>query len=463
MMDLPEIPDQYRSLLFDYQIEPTRQLLRALLNGPQEWGYPGAVDLSDVGVGKSYMDFLACLLFCQMTGRSRIIVLTVSVGLNGWEKTAKHFGAEKYVDFIGTYEALRGNWRPHIAKLEGSFYRWTDPDKTVVILDEAQKIKGDMSMITALIGGAVLQRIPMLAASATLASKPTELRIGGRITGLHKGGRDWKEWLVKCGARWIEVDKRWAWEKNTAVLDGINRILIPSRGCRVRKEDIGNLPKTTISLLGLLPPESAELQEEFENLAEKVASMRKARDDYGRPKFGREQITNYQRGKKTKLWQKAELALVPMVAELVKACLDEGKSVILFFSFTASRLAMGKLLKTKDGFFGGQSKNQRSKLEEAFQAGRIRVLLCNIGAAGASLSLQDKKGDRPRETFIFTTDNPVKLGQAPGRVHRAGGQSESQQWIVFIKGGFIEAMIRKTLERLDNIRIINDGADNRLL
>lgn len=453
----PEIPADSARLLLPYQIQPTRQLLRALLCGPQEWGYSGAVDLSDVGVGKSYMDFLACLL----TGK-KIIVLTVAVGINGWNKVAAHFGAQDRVAFIGTYEALRGNWRPNIAYLDGPFYRWLNSGEFAIILDEAQKVKGDSGMTTALIGGAVMQKITMLAASATLASNPTELRIAGRITGLHTGGRDWKEWLVRCGARYIEIDKRWSWRRNTAVLDGINRILIPARGCRVKKADMGDRPGTTISLLPLAPPEGDELQEEFEKLEARVKEMRDARDSYGRPKFGREQITNYKRGKKTKLWRRSEIALVPLVAERVKACLAEGKSVICFFSFTDSRLAMGKLLKTKDGFFGGQSQAQRKKLEEAFQAGRIRVLLCNIGAAGASLSLQDLQGDRPRETFIFTTDNPVKLGQAPGRVDRAGGQSESQQWICYIRGGFIEDMIRKTLERLENIRIINDG-ESRLL
>lgn len=457
-MTYPELPPEIARLLFPYQIQPTRQLLRALLHGQEEWGYAGAVDLSDVGIGKSYQDFAAALL----TGR-RIIVLTVAVGLNGWERVAKHFGALDRVDFIGTYEALRGNWRPHIAKLEGAFYRWANPEGVIIILDEAQKVKGDAGMITALIAGAVLQNIPMIAASATLASSPVELRVAGKITGLHKGGRDWKDWLVRCGARWIELDKKWTWRRNTAVLDGINRILIPARGCRVRKEDMGDRPGTTISLLPFRPAEADKIDAEFEKLEEKIADMKRARDDHGRPKFGRLQITNTRRGKRMKLWKRSELALVPHVAEKAIACLAEGKSVVCFFSFTDSRLAMGKLLGTKDGFFGGQSQAQRKKLEESFQAGRIRVLLCNIGAAGASLSLQDLHGDRPRETFIFTTDNPVKLGQAPGRVDRAGGQSESTQWICYIQGGFIESMIRKTLERLENIRIVNDGEANRLL
>lgn len=459
-MKLPTLPPEILRILWEYQVTPTAQLLRALIHGPMEWGYPGAVDLSDVGIGKSFQDYAAALL----TGR-RVVVLTVSAGLNGWERTASLFGQPAH--FIGTYEAIRGGWRPELVTRAHTdkLMKWKNPENLVLILDEAQRVKGDSGLTTAAIGGAVAQKIPIIAASATMASSPVELRIAGRITGLHQGGRSWKDFLTRSGCRYNEAEDFWQWDKRrTDVLEEINRLLIPQRGCRVRKEDTGEQPGTTIRLCPLAVPEGPEIEKAWKDLEKQIANMKKARDDHGRIKFPRQVITNTKRAKRMALWKRSEMALVPFVAEMAIKCLDEGKSVVLFFSFTESRLAMGKLLGTQDGFFGGQTKPQRKKIEEAFQANRIRVLLCNIGAAGASLSLQDLTGDRPRETFIFATDSYVKLGQAPGRVDRAGGQTHSLQHIICIKGGMSERMVRTTLARLDNLSILNDGdGQGRLL
>lgn len=46
---LPELPAAIEAKLFDYQITPARQLLRAIEEGAKEWGYPGAWDCSDLG------------------------------------------------------------------------------------------------------------------------------------------------------------------------------------------------------------------------------------------------------------------------------------------------------------------------------------------------------------------------------------------------------------------------------
>ena len=451
-MNLPNLHPDAERVLKGYQVTPARQLLRALQQGTREWGYPGGVDLSDVGTGKSFIDTAAAVSTGKMLN-----VLCPSVGISGWENTLSKFGAR--TNFIGTYEAVRGNWRPEVGKAEGRFFRWRNPADIILILDEAQIVKGQNTLTTAMVGGAIIQNIPIIAASATLATSPTEMRIAGRITGLHKGGASWKEWLLAHGCFWSEEDQRWVFRSRrfAHVMDEINDILIPERGCRVRKADLGERPPSIIEPLGLEVPEGKKLSDDWKKLNEKIEWMEQQEDDAGRPKFTREAIVNTRRAGRTKIWRAAEMALVPAVADRIKQCLNEGKSVVVFFSYTESRLRMAKIFNTTNGFYGGQNKKLRKKIEAEFQANRIHLLLCNIGAGGASISLHDTTGERPRETFIFPTDNAVKMGQAPGRVDRLDVMTPSRQWIPFVKGSMMEAMIKQTAEKLRRMSKLNDG------
>lgn len=447
-MTLPGLHEDLERLLRAYQVTPARQLLRALLCGPSEWGYSGAVDLSDVGVGKSYMDAAAAL----STGR-RPIVLCPVVGKEGWARTFKALGREPL--FIGSYEAVRGGWRSDVATLEGRFFKWKNTRDAIIIMDEAQKVKGDQSMTTALLGGAIMAQIPIIAASATMGCSPVDLRIAGRVTGLHNGGADWRRFLLENGC-WLDEEEnppRWKFNPRFShVLDDINNILIPQRGCRVRKADMGEQPGTTITPLEIDAKEAPALLEEWKELQDKLRGMRANPD-----RFNADVIRGVKRAAEIRLWKKYEMAMVKPVAARVKACLDEGKSVVVFFSFTPSRVAMGKILKTKDGFFGGQSKNQRARIEAEFQANRIHVLLCNIKAASSSVSLHDLTGERPRETFIFPSNNPDAMGQAPGRVDRQGGQTHSQQWIPYIPSPFMNNLLKMSMAKQKRMETLNNG------
>lgn len=453
-MKLPTLPDSISRELRDYQKQPAAQILRALQNGATEWGYAGAVDLSAVGIGKSYIDLAAALA----TGKTPVILCPV-VGVQGWRSVLDRFGAS--ARYVGSYEAIRGGYRREIGEFSGGRFHWKTPQDIILILDEAQYVKGQDSLTTHTIGGAIWDRIPIIAASATMAHNPLDLRIAGRITGLHTGGKNWLEFIRARGCyEDINEPGRWIWGRQGVnreqIMDDIHRILIPARGCRVRKSDMGAQPGTTIQLLPLANvPEAAAIEQEWTDLDAKIKHMERAGT------YPRDVITNTRRAGRMKIWKKTELALVPIVAERVKACLAQGKSVVVFFSFTQSREAMGRILKTRAGFYGGQTPKQRAQWQAEFQANREHVLLCNIGSGGASVSLQDLTGERPRETFIFPTDNPVKMGQAPGRVDRNGGQTHSLQWIPCIAGGFSQRMVESTARKLADGAIFNDGAQQK--
>jgi len=442
------LPDSLQRKLYGYQIQPATNIFWALSHGRDEWGYPGAVDLSDMGTGKTYMDLAAAIA----TGR-KIIVVCPTVGENGWRKAFAHFGAEPH--FITTYEALRGNWRQNIVSIdeEKDRFEWHNRSSILLILDEIQSCRHQTSLTFKLCSAAIRQGIPIIAASATIATSPLEYRFAGRITGLHNGENDWIRFLAQHGCR--QFGQTWKWDQRMSHLVKINHQLFPgggkpARGARVRKEDLGDeCPETEISLLPFDVPEGRQIIADFQEAQEMIQAMWDRRES---PKL----IAMKERNIRMKVWHRCEMALVPYVGAHAKAKLIEGYSTALFCNFNDSRIALGKYLNFKGGFYGGQSPKVRKYWEDAFQANRELALVSNIGAGGASVSLHDVNG-RPRCAYIFPTDQVVKMAQATGRVDRVGGESKSFQFIPFVKGALVETMVERTRVKMMRIKTLNDG------
>ncbi len=436
------LPASLKAKLRPYQAEPAAQLLRALRHGKAEWGYPGAVDLSDMGTGKTYMALAAALA----TGRA-VGVICPPVGRGGWERAFAHFGAEAH--FISTYEAVRGSWRPEIAGPgpDGEF-RWRNPTELLIILDEAQALRHDDTLTSRTFSAAVRQGVPIIMASATLALSPLELRYAGRIVGLHKGGQDWERFVAEHGC--LKTRGAWKWSGRMSDLQKVHGQLFPWRGCRVRKEELGDAcPETEISLLPVVTINAAAIDREWRECMDTADTLRR---------FGNtEAALATQRRSRMKIWQKCEHAMIPEMVRVAKSELAEGRSVPIFCNFTDTRQELGRQLNTKAGFYGGQNLETRQFYEREFQANRIHVLISNIGSGGASVSLHDLTGDRPRTAIIFPTDNPVHMTQATGRVDRVGGMTTSRQYIPFLAGTNMEAMVKRIRDKMRQISTLNDG------
>lgn len=432
------------SILYPYQRPASEQLIRALTHGEEEWGYPGCADLSDVGIGKSFIDLSAALA----TGRSPAIVCPMA-GIQGWMKTLKAFNASAH--YLGTPEGLKTGGRHEIVARHLDTFTWKNASSVILILDEAQHFKGMDSLASRLADGAIAQKIPMICASATLASSPLELRIAGQITGLHTGGQDWERFLEEWGCEYDDEEMMWKWKRKKHALEQLHHKLIPMRGCRVTKADMGQRPTCRMDVLPIHCEEGAYLAEEW----------RKGQEDLNRlyaKRYPAAIVTATRRKIRMRLWKLSEMALAKPLAERMKQDLAEGKSVVAFFQFTDTREQVGKLLKTNDGFYGGQNPAQRAYLENEFQADRIRVLLNQIKAGGSSVSLHDTRGDYPRVAYVLPSDSAVAMGQAPGRIDRAGMVTEAQVWFPCVAGTLSEGIVRSTAKKISQMNKLNDGA-----
>jgi len=169
--------------------------------------------------------------------------------------------------------------------------------------------------------------------------------------------------------------------------------------------------------------------------------------------------------------QRVELFKVPVMVDMVKDLLDEGKSVAVFVNFSATLDSLKEKMLTisfkSDGLSqklpivcevidGRQSADEREKAIAAFQENSSRVVLANIAAGGVGISLHDTHGGHPRAAIISPDWNEKNILQVVGRVHRAGGKSPSMQRILFAAGTVEEKVEKSVRKKISLLRTLNE-------
>jgi superfamily II DNA or RNA helicase len=155
--------------------------------------------------------------------------------------------------------------------------------------------------------------------------------------------------------------------------------------------------------------------------------------------------------------QKAELLKVPLIVEMIEDSMEDGMSVAVFVNFSETIRALMKRLHTTCVVWGENKGTERENNIEAFQRDEQRVILVNVKAGGAGLSLHDLNGTYPRIAIISPTPSAVDLRQALGRVWRDGGKSKALQKIIFVAGTEEEDTCERVKLKLENLDTINDG------
>ena len=295
---------------------------------------------------------------------------------------------------------------------------------------------------------AIRQGIPIIVASATMAVSVLEMRFAGRITGLHQGGDDWHRFLRDHGC--VKTGESWKWDRKSHHLARIPQRLFPRRGIRVRKEEAGEeCPETIIEVLIIDHPECAQIAADWQETKRMIEQLSQQMN-------GKELAIKIKQAR-MHIWHKCERLMIPAIIQKTKEEIAAGNSVAIFVNFTDCRERIQQALGTKAGFYGGQNKKIRQHWEREFQANREHVLVSNIGAGGASVSLHDIHDERPRVSIICATDNVVQFTQATGRVDRVGSKSISRQYLPCLRGAYTEEVIQRTRRKMMRLDAINDG------
>ncbi len=114
---------------------------------------------------------------------------------------------------------------------------------------------------------------------------------------------------------------------------------------------------------------------------------------------------------------------------------------------------------TPANIVNGEAKYAKARQQniDDFQADKERIILVNIQAGGAGLSLHDLNGKHPRMALISPSYSAVLMRQATGRVWRDSAKSKSIQKIVFVAKTVEEKVCDSVKRKLENMDLLNDG------
>lgn len=424
--------------LLPWQPEPVRRLVLFWRRGER-----GLADLSDTGVGKTFV----ALAFARELRRIACVVTTKNARIQ-WTEAGAMLGVKVKA---WNYEALKTGrhpwttWEQKGTTPDGEPNDWPvwhiDAKRTLLIFDEAHLSKNhEYTLNSKLLLVAAWQGIPVLLLSATLASSPLHLRAAGYALGLHDN-RDFFAWLRAHGC--IQFGESWVFNNSREVMRLLHQNLLNRCAVRVRRRDLGDaFPETLIEAVLVEFPEDAVRA--WEPMREALESMELRLGGYSDSTFAQVMAAR----------QRCEMAKVRQVCEMVRQAVEEGFSVLVFANFTPVLRLYGDLLGCP--IITGEDNDrmeEREALRRDFCADLIPVLALNSESGGTAISLH---GKRPRRSFIMPTWKAETLRQVLGRPHRAGG-SFSHQTMLFAAGTVEEDICKSVRQKLRNLDTLNDG------
>jgi superfamily II DNA or RNA helicase len=441
---LQEYTVKNKNGLREFQIPNVSKLCAAILKNK------AALDGSDTGAGKTY----------TAVGVARELDMNIAVVcpkavISSWNKVIKDHFSMKPI-FVLNYESVKtgkykeiGVWKKISRTSNREYFQWNIPKNTLLVFDESHRLKGHGTQNSEIALQAKKQGYTILCCSATNAINPIELKTVGFITGLYKSGK-WTNFLREHGCE----QGRFGWEfsGDKDVLKKLHADLFLDRGVRVRREDIKGFPDSEViaEAYNIDEQSEKELKKIYAEMDRELTNLRAICKNTKEYKINAMTVMLRAR-------QQAELIKVPLFVEMAEDAIENGMSVVLFVNFSETVRALSKRLETNCVVWGENKGNEREKHIADFQADKKRIIIVNIKAGGAGLSLHDLNGNYPRISLISPTPSAVDLVQSLGRVWREGGKTKSLQKIIFAANTVEEEVCEKIKLKLANLSTINDG------
>ena len=418
----------------------------------KKWGC--AIDGSDVGVGKTYN---ACGTARELD--MDILVVCPKAVMESWKRVIKnHFKLNHRLVGVINYEMLRmGKKDSMIASYvkrrdtRRNEFVWKIPKSTLIIWDESQKLKGANTKNSETCLEALKQGYKMLFCSATNATNPLELKTVGMAIKLFENNKQYYTWLYAHGVTKGRFGLQF--NGNKEVLKKLHEDIFVNRGVRLTRDTIPNFPESQIDA------ECYDMEEDAQKKINNIYSEMEAELAKLQKKIKKEskentsELTAILRAR-----QKIELVKVPLFIEMIEEAIENGMSVVVFCNFTETIDALSERLNTKC-IVNGEAKYAKARQQniDDFQADKERIILVNIQAGGAGLSLHDLNGNHPRMSLISPSYSAVLMRQATGRVWRDSAKSKSIQKIVFVAKTVEEKVCDSVKRKLENMDLLNDG------
>jgi len=435
-------------------LEPQKAHVMKLIDSLYNNGV--AVDMSETGTGKTYSAAWIAKHF-----NSPIVVICPKVVVNTWHKVLAEFNIKANV-IINFEKLTRGN-TPHLTFKDDKDSYPTDyqihfPKNALVIIDECHKAKGAKSKNSNLVIALKNNRYKILMLSATAATNPLEMKSFGYATHLHNLS-NFRHFVTDCGA-WanrfgglsISLDSDRTIEAMNNIHDRLfNTFKVASRMTRKMFDKIfpDNHVMADCFNIG---SNTAKLQKVYDIMELELQKLEKSSENYSQHVFAI----------MTKARRHAELLKIPTMTEMVEDWYDEGMSPVVFLNFTDSVEAIEKqLVKKFNGkiakIVGGQSSKNRQTDIDMFQSDEKRIMLVNLAAGNAGVSLHDLNGNHPRVSIVSPSFSAINMLQALGRIHRAEAKTPCVQKVFFAADTIEENCCRRVQDKLNNLEALNDG------
>ena len=443
---------------FDFSklLPPQRDHAVALLNSLYINGV--ACDQSETGVGKTYV---AAWLAKNLN--SPVVIVCPKVVIPSWTKVLSYFGIKAHC-LINYEKLIRGNTE-HLSFKDGkdtgpSDYTINFPKNSLVILDEVHKCKSATSKNSDFLIKLKMDGYKSLLLSATAATNPLEMKAFGFATTLHNLV-SYRHFITSSGAyagRYggFQIDLQS--QKTIEAMSNIHNTLfnlykVSSRMTRKMFDKI--FPDNHVMAECFnMGTNTDKINRVYEQMEAEMAALEESSVNYSQHHFAI----------MTKARRMAELLKVPTMVEMIEDWYDEGISPVVFVNFTDTVEAIEKQLAKNRKFdgkiariVGGQSDKVRQKDIEDFQSDNKRIMIANLAAGNAGVSLHDLIGNHPRGSIISPSYSAINLLQALGRCHRAEGKTTVIQKILFAAGTIEEEACKRVQSKLNALECLNDG------
>lgn len=443
-LELHEVKD-YTGLK-SWQVIAVSTLVSAL----KKWN--AAVDGSELGCGKTYT---ACAVARELN--VNIAVVCPKAVKESWKRVIEnHFSMKDKCVGITNYESLRtGNSKNELAsyvknkKTNRKEFVWKIPKNTLIVWDEAQKLKSHKTKNSKTCMSALKQGYKMLFCSATLATNPLELKTVGECIQLFKGFNQYFEWAKDHGCTpGFFGGLEFNYNKNALVK--LHNDIFVNRGIRLLRDSIENFPECQISAncYDVGKEDTEKTNDIYKEMQEELCKIEKLE----KQNKGSIKLVTMLRAR-----QKVEMIKVPILIEMAENGIENNMSVVIFCNFTETIKALSERLNTTCIVNGEVKDKIRQQNIDDFQADKQRIILVNIAAGGAGLSLHDLNGKYPRMALICPTYSAILMRQSTGRIWRTGAKTKSVQNILFIANTVEEEVCKMVNKKLNNLDLLNDG------
>lgn len=441
-------------ILRDYQIPAAATNLAALRQ------HKFALDASDMGLGKT---FVACATAANL-GMNVGVVCPANVVTKWTDTLIDVFGIDP--EFVMSYEKLRTGKTDYVSRVDRTVRRrqqttftWHAADDVLLIFDEVHMCANSSSLNARMFRAAIVNPwIRVLALSATSAYSPLRMDDLGLALGLHNG--NWWDWALRNGCRpgvfgGLTFNSKDPESRGAKALRQIHATIFPSRGCRLRREELGDaLPQDQILVHITDAPDAIPAwMKPYLDAVDQAEDADQLKADEAETEVSA--FTQLLRQR-----QRTELLKLPFIIDNVESDLERGASPAVFLNYAPSIEAFISQL-PKDTRYaklvGGLSPKMRDEVVGRFQSNAAQLIVCQLQAGAASIDLHDLHGGHPRVTYICPNYDAVKLTQALGRCPRNGAKTPVVQNIIFLADAQERHLAANVQAKLNNLALLNDG------